>query len=109
MATSAALHHLELALAEAQATVRGYDTKAQIVGIGYTFTLNIVANAGQSFPRAAEGGLLALLLFWGVVMAPLFLFGAVLYPSRRLAPRVPAGGPEPRRLLYVETARFADV
>ncbi len=109
MATSDALHHLELALAEAQATVRGYDTKAQIVGIGYTFTLNIVANAGQSFPRAAEGGLLALLLFWGVVMAPLFLFGAVLYPSRRLAPRVAAGGPEPRRLLYVETARFADV
>ena len=104
-----ALRFLELALSEAQATVRSYDTKAQIVGIGYTFALNIVANVGQGFPRSADGSMLALVIFWGIVMAPLFLFGAVLYPSRKLAPKVHPGDAAPRRLLYVETPRFEDV
>ena len=103
------LRFLELTLSEAQATVRGYDTKAQIVGIGYTFALNIVANATSAFPRSADDSLLTLVVFWAIVMAPLFLFGAVLYPSRRLAPQIHRGDAEPRRLLYVETARFEDV
>lgn len=109
MADTDAKHFLELTLSEAQATVRGYDTKAQIVGIGYTFALNIVASASAGFPRAADGSLVSLILFWGIVMAPLFLFGAVLYPSRKLAPRIHAGETAPRRLMYVETARFEDV
>lgn len=104
-----ALRFLELTLSEAQATVRGYDTKAQIVGIGYTFALNIVANASAGFPRASDGALLTLILFWGIVMAPLFLFGAVLYPSRKLAPKIHRGDVAPKRLMYVETARFEDV
>ena len=104
-----ALRFLELTLSEAQATVRGYDTKAQIVGIGYTFALNIVANASGSFPRAADAALIPFLIFWVIVLAPLFLFGAVLYPSRKLAPKIHAGDAEPRRLMYVETARFEDV
>ncbi|KIN61570.1 hypothetical protein Z945_2562 [Sulfitobacter noctilucae] len=107
--TTAALRFLELTLAEAQATVRSYDTKAQIVGIGYTFALNIVANASAGFPRASDGGMMALVVFWSIVMAPLFLFGAVLYPSRRLAPKIHKGDTEPRRLMYVETARFEDL
>jgi hypothetical protein len=109
LATGDALRFLELTLNEAQATVRGYDTKAQIVGIGYTFALNIVANVSQGFPRSADGSLVALVIFWGIVMAPLFLFGAVLYPSRKLAPKIHAGDAEPRRLMYVETPRFEDV
>ena len=107
--TDDALRFLELTLNEAQATVRGYDTKAQIVGIGYTFALNIVANAGQGFPRSADGSVMSLVIFWGIVMAPLFLFGAVLYPSRKLAPKIHAGESEPKRLMYVETPRFEDV
>lgn len=107
--TADALRFLELTLSEAQATVRGYDTKAQIVGIGYTFALNIVANVGQGFPRSADGSLIALVIFWGIVMAPLFLFGAVLYPSRKLAPKIHRGEAEPKRLMYVETPRFEDV
>lgn len=102
------LHFIELALDEAQATVRAYDTKAQIVGIGYTFALNIVAGVTGGFPGIAEAGLWPVVFFWGIVMAPLFLFGAVLYPSRKIAPRV--ARPETvRRLLYVETQRYGDV
>ena len=36
------LKYMEVALADAQATVRANDTKAQIVGIGYVFSINIV-------------------------------------------------------------------
>ena len=68
-----ALRFLELALSEAQATVRGYDTKAQIVGIGYTFALNIVANVGQGFPRSADGSMLALVIFWVFLMLPIWV------------------------------------
>ncbi|QFS83263.1 hypothetical protein FIU97_10530 [Roseivivax sp. THAF40] len=104
------LHFLELTLAEAQATVRAYDTKAQIVGIGYTFTLNIVARVSDAFPKAESEALWSALVFWGIVMLPLVLFGLVLFPTRKIAPQV-AGATdlELRRTLYVETARYPSV
>ncbi|MGC1497177.1 MAG: hypothetical protein WA790_15305 [Sulfitobacter sp.] len=108
--TQDAPKYLQLALEEAQATVRAYDTKAQIVGIGYTFALNIVANVMGGLPGAHDGGVLLVILFWAVVMAPLFLFGYVLYPSRRSAPKV--GDTSElglQRVLYVETKRHRTV
>lgn len=104
------LRFLELTLAEAQATVRGYDTKAQIVGIGYTFAINIVANASDAFPDTEGSTLVPVFIFWGIVMLPLVLFGLVLFPSRKIAPKV-AGATdlELQRTLYVETARHQSV
>lgn len=102
--------YFQIALEEAQATVRGYDTKAQIVGIGYTFTLNIVAAVVGGLPGAAQSGIVFVLVFWSVVMAPLFLFGYVLYPSRRSVSKVPDGGAAGvRRALYVQTSRYPTV
>lgn len=110
MSTSeATLKHLGLALEEAQATVRAYDTKAQIVGIGYTFALNIVAGVVPDFPVSDDLSLLPVVAFWGLVMLPLFLFGYVLYPSRKIAPRVAATDSALKRVLYIETARFGTV
>lgn len=106
----AAKHFLEIALADAQATVRAYDTKAQIVGIGYTFALNIVASAGGGFPTVATSPVIPVLIFWGIIMAPIFLFGYVLYPSRKTAPKIEgASALGLGRVLYVETARFKTV
>jgi hypothetical protein len=102
--------YLQVSLEEAQATVRAYDTKAQIVGIGYTFALNIVANVIGGLPGSGGEGPIFVLLFWAVVMAPLFLFGYVLYPSRRSAPLVnddTEAGLE--RTLYVQTSRYKTV
>ena len=101
---------LRISLEEAQATVRAYDTKAQIVGIGYTFALNIVAAVVGGLPGAGTDGLPFVIVFWAVVMAPLFFFGYVLYPSRRTAPTVSDSaemGVE--RVLYVQTARHRTV
>lgn len=104
------LKYLGLALEEAQATVRAYDTKAQIVGIGYTFALNIVASVVPDFPVSDEVTLLPVIVFWGLVMVPLFLFGYVLYPSRKIAPKV-AGAADfaVKRVMYVETARHKSI
>ena len=104
------LKYLQLALEEAQATVRAYDTKAQIVGIGYTFALNIVAAVMGGLPGSDDGGPLLIILFWLVVMAPLFLFGYVLYPSRRTAPKVEDTTELGlQRVLYIETKRHRTV
>ena len=102
--------YLQIALEEAQATVRAYDTKAQIVGIGYTFALNIVANVIGGLPSAHGEGLLFVMFFWLVVMGPLFLFGYVLYPSRRMAPKVSDTSElSLTRTLYVQSMRYRTV
>ena len=101
---------LLISLEEAQATVRAYDTKAQIVGIGYTFALNIVAAVVGGLPGAGAEGPVFVVLFWLVIMAPLFFFGYVLYPSRRTAPTVAdTSEAEIQRALYVQTARYGTV
>ena len=69
--TSTQRQYLQIALEEAQATVRAYDTKAQIVGIGYTFALNIVANVTGGLPGTHGEGPLFVAFFWLIVMAPL--------------------------------------
>jgi len=42
------------ALAEAQQTVRSYDVKAQIVGVGYIFALGIVFRLGSLLPEVEK-------------------------------------------------------
>ncbi|MBO6636661.1 MAG: hypothetical protein JJ920_01155 [Roseitalea sp.] len=85
-----ALDLLRTGLAEAQATVRAYDTKAQIVGVGYIFALGIVSQINGLLPEPGEFGLPALLVAWLVIIFPIPLFGHVLYPTRKTAPGVGA-------------------
>ena len=97
-------------LVEAQATVRAYDTKAQIVGIGYIFALGIVGRIGDLLPATTEVNLLTVLASWGIVIMPILLFGFVLYPTRKVAPKL-ANAPE-RKLqyvFYVEPVRVGSV
>ncbi len=98
-------------LAEAQATVRAYDTKAQIVGIGYIFALGILGHFEKwmrepSFANAVVTTLVA----WGVVVLPILLFGYVLYPSRKMAPRL-AEKPSVKleHVLYVDPNKLGSV
>ena len=71
------------ALQQVQATVRAYDTKAQIVGIAFIFTVGIVQ---LLIPDAlvsqfsAEAPMLRFLVGFALLMSPLAVFGAVLYP-----------------------------
>jgi len=73
------------ALQEAQSAVRSYDTKAQIVGVGYILALNVVLHFGDLLPTRAPLGPLFYAVVWGIVIMPILLFGQVLYPSRKRA------------------------
>ena len=98
------------ALAETQATIRAYDTKAQIVGVGYVFALGIVGSVEKMVPKSASVDVVAIVFAWAVVILPILLFGFVLYPSRKTAPRLeedPVKRPE--FVLYVDTDRHRDV
>ena len=74
------------ALNEAQASVRAFDTKAQIVGIGYIFAVGIISTIGSMNPDKPDFSILTIVFAWLLVIIPIVLFGAVLYPSRKMAP-----------------------
>lgn len=99
---SAAQELAQKALDEAQATVRAYDTKAQIVGIGYIFALGVVARIEARFADIDAIGLPYVVVSWIVLVLPAVLFGFVLYPSRRLLRCQGIRG-----VLYVRPSEFA--
>ncbi len=82
------LPFLMASLQEVQVTVRAYDTKAQIVGVGYIFAIDIIINLGARVANMPEMGVVKITLAWLVFIFPIALFGAVLYPSRKVAPRL---------------------
>ena len=86
--TNHSLALLRDALTEAQMTVRAYDTKAQIVGVGYIFALGVITRFENLFDKSADLNLLRVAAAWFIVILPIVLFGYVLYPSRRVAPRL---------------------
>ena len=53
---------LQASLTEAQATVRVYDTKTQIVGVGYILALSVVARVEGPIPDDETFGLLGLFI-----------------------------------------------
>lgn len=95
-------------LAEAQMTVRAYDTKAQIVGVGYIFALGIVFRFYEVLPESTGMVIVSIAAAWAFIILPILLFGFVLHPTRRTAPRLPS---EPstklRHILYVDPAHHA--
>jgi hypothetical protein len=100
------------ALQEAQSVVRSYDTKAQIVGVGYILALNLVLHFGDLLPTHAPLGPLFFAVVWGIVISPILQFGQVLYPSRTRAEKElrtkMSCGPE-QRIYYVDPDTFADL
>ncbi len=96
-------------LAEAQATVRAYDTKAQIVGVGYIFALGVVGSFEGLLPEASELNLLTLSVACSAIL-PILLFGFVLYPSRKSAEKFAVQSEEtPEHVLYVDPTKLGSV
>lgn len=101
------------ALEEAQAVVRSYDGKAQIVGVGYILALNLVLRFGDLLPTHTPHGPLFFAVVWGIVILPIVQFAQVVYPSRRRAEKELATntsrGSDTSCIYYVDPASFADV
>lgn len=83
---------LMASLKEAQDTVRSYDTKAQIVGVGFIFTLGILTDfGGRLTEEMPDANLWIVLGFWLLFIGPAIMFGAVLYPSRKALGQIDSG------------------
>ncbi len=96
-------------LAEAQTTVRAYDTKAQIVGVGYIFALGVVGRFEALLPKASELNLLTLSVACTAIL-PILLFGFVLYPSRKSAEKFPdQSEATPEHVLYVDPTKLGSI
>lgn len=98
-----ALSLLKDSLTEAQDTVRAYDTKAQIVGVGYIFALGVVGRIGDLIADAqSSANIVTILISWVFVILPILLFGYVLYPTRKSAKRfhIQASRPSQHILFY---------
>ena len=103
------LNLLRDSLAEAQMTVRAYDTKAQIVGVGYMFALAVVGNFEALLPKASELNLLTIAVACGAIL-PILLFGFVLYPSRKSAEKFASlSESTPEHVLYVDPTKLGSV
>ncbi len=81
-------HFLYAALKEAQDNIRTYDTKAQIVGIGFIFTIGMVIKFYTWNETHHVWHQITIIATWVLIIAPLICFGSVLYPTRRVAPHV---------------------
>lgn len=80
------LRLLENKLDEARVVMRAYDTRAQIVGVGYVLALGILIPFERRFPRLDDVGLPEVIILWGVIIVPIVLFGYVVYPLRKYRP-----------------------
>ena len=82
------LPFLMSSLKEAQDNVRAYDVKAQIVGVGYIFAIGIIVDVGSRISGMPDAEVGTITLAWLLIIVPIALFGAVLYPSRRSSPKL---------------------
>jgi len=69
-------------LAEAQDTIRNYDTKAEISGVGFILAVGIVKQAGDSIIVPIEFAMFYVLAGWLVIVIPIIMLALVLYPAR---------------------------
>ncbi|MDD9877025.1 MAG: hypothetical protein OXR84_06250 [Magnetovibrio sp.] len=109
MTDTATLTYLHAALKEVQDTVRSYDAKAQICGIGYIFAIGIVTAIGELNPDQPPFTPTVVAVSWLVVMVPIMMFGAVLYPTRAVAPRLGEQPDNVARTFYRDRERFQGV
>jgi hypothetical protein len=97
------------ALDEAQSTVRAFDTKAQIVGIGYIFAVGIITTIASWNPDKTPFTITSVVLAWFFVIIPIVFFASVLYPSRKMAPKLGEKSSHVKRLYHVSTEYIKNV
>lgn len=95
-------------LAEAQQTVRSYDTKAQIIGVGYIFALGVVMQSGNHIPIPVEFSALYVFAGWMIIILPIIMFALVLHPSRVDKVKFNQVPSESQGMMYFDDRKFKD-
>ena len=88
------------ALTELQNTIRAYDTKAQIMGIGFLFSMGMIANFLSKIDIERIYSVPYLIAGFILLLGPVVLFGLVLHPSRRTDPRLQSSLTGVRQCFY---------
>ena len=107
--SSASVSCLLAALKEAQDSVRSYDTKAQIMSVGFIFTIGILTKLGASLPGPSEFNTIGVVLFWLLGIVPILLFGFVLYPSRHSVQSLQSQKAPIHHKFYISSERPRDL
>ena len=100
---------LQNSLSQVQNAVRAYDVKAQIVSIGFIFSLGTIAKIGEMAPEDPANTTLYVLIFWVLAVVPIAMFGYVLYPSRSAAPKLGVKGLNLQRSYYLLEEQYPDL
>ena len=103
------LNFLYAAIKSSEDNVRGYDLKAQIVGIGYIFTTGVISNISKLDPSKVPFDSLTVVLSWVIGITPIILFGTILYPTRKTAPSLGDDNIGVKRLFFANDTHLNDV
>lgn len=96
------------ALDEVHASVRSYDTKAQVMGIGFIFSLGVIFNILEGFDMERTLGPIQLAAAFVLSIGPVILYGMVLYPTRKLFNRFETTDMSVQHSLYYLPKYHAD-
>ena len=96
-------------LGEVQQTIRSYDTKAQIMGVGFIFSVSMISRFLSNLDVDHDYGIGYLIVGFLLLIGPVALYGAVIFPSRRSAPKL-IDTPLPiQGLFYVKSEDVSDL
>ncbi len=98
---------LQHSLSDVQNAIRAYDVKAQIVSIGFIFSLGVITTIGELAPKHHSYSEVFALISWILAILPIAMFGYVLYPSRSMAPKLGTKVKNLQRSYYLLDERFA--
>jgi hypothetical protein len=93
-------------LHDVQNAIRSYDTKAQVVSIGFIFSLGLITTIGALAPEIPRFTVALVLFSWVLGVVPVMLFGYVLYPSRSMAPKLGTKIDNLQRSYYLLNERY---
>ncbi|NQU70321.1 MAG: hypothetical protein HQ514_07210 [Rhodospirillales bacterium] len=86
--------------------IRSYDTKAQVVSIGFIFSLGLITTVGALAPEVPRFTVALVVFSWVLGVVPVMLFGYVLYPSRSMAPKLGTKIDNLQRSYYLLNERY---
>ncbi len=88
-------------------SIRAYDTKAQIVSLGFIFSLGFITTIGAMAPGSPQFSMALVVFSWLPGVVPVMMFGYVLYPSRSMAPKLGTKNDSLQRSYYFVDERYA--
>lgn len=88
-------------LKESQDTVRSYDTKSQICGVGFIFSIGIIAQIGKGFGSEIQMTTFMVIFLWLLSIGPIILYGMVLFSSRKTMDELGRDEPDILHIFYL--------